>query len=83
MVFNATFNTISVILWLSVLFRGKSEYPEKITDLPQVRQTLAHNVDANTHRHERDSYIRGLLTTDFISSLILKMLFFIIPHYAT
>jgi hypothetical protein len=31
MVFNATFNNISVILWWR-----KPEYPEKTTDLPQV-----------------------------------------------
>ena len=37
MVFNATFNNISVILWLSVLlFEETEEYPEKTTDLSQV-----------------------------------------------
>jgi hypothetical protein len=38
MVFNATFNNISVISW------RKPEYPEKTTDLSQVTQTLSHNV---------------------------------------
>ena len=33
MVFNATFNSISVISWRSDLL---VEYPEKTTDLPQV-----------------------------------------------
>ena len=36
MVFNATFNNISVISWRSVLLVRKPEYPEKTTDLPQV-----------------------------------------------
>ena len=39
MVFNATFNNNSVILWWSVLL---VEDPEKTTDLSQV--TLSHNV---------------------------------------
>jgi hypothetical protein len=45
MVFNATFNNISVNSWQSVLLVGKSEYPEKTTDLSQVndRLYLAHN----------------------------------------
>jgi hypothetical protein len=36
MVFNATFNNISVILWRTVLLVEKPEYPEKTTDLSQV-----------------------------------------------
>jgi hypothetical protein len=35
MVFNVTFNNISVISWL-----GKPEYPEKTTDLSQVTDKL-------------------------------------------
>jgi hypothetical protein len=43
------------------LYRGgqiywwsKPEYPEKITDLPQVHdQSLSHNVVSSTHRHEQ------------------------------
>jgi tetratricopeptide (TPR) repeat protein len=42
MVFNSTFNNITVILWRSVLFVGKSEYPEKTTDLPEVNHKLYH-----------------------------------------
>jgi len=34
MVFNATFNNISVISLQSVLLVKESEYPVKITDLP-------------------------------------------------
>ena len=36
MLFNATFNNISAISWLSVLLM----YPEKTTDLPQVTDKL-------------------------------------------
>ena len=42
MVFNATFNNISVISWRSVLLPRKPEYPEKITDLPQVTEKFYH-----------------------------------------
>jgi len=37
MVFNTTFNNISVISWRSVLLM---EYPEKTTDLSQVTDKL-------------------------------------------
>jgi len=36
MVFNATFNNISVISWRSVLLVEELEYPEITIDLPQV-----------------------------------------------
>ena len=52
MAFNATFNNISVISWRSVLF--VEETGEKIIDLPQVTDTLSHNVVSSTPRHERD-----------------------------
>jgi len=42
MVFNATFNNITVISWRSVLLAEKTEYPEKTTDLPQVTDKLNH-----------------------------------------
>jgi hypothetical protein len=43
MVFNATFNNISVISWRSVLLvKETAEYLEKITDLPQVADKLYH-----------------------------------------
>ena len=41
-VFNATFNTISVISWRSVLLVRKQVYPEKTTNLPQVTDKLYH-----------------------------------------
>jgi hypothetical protein len=37
MVFNATFNNMSVISW-----QRKPEYSEKTTDLPQVTEKLNH-----------------------------------------
>ena len=42
MVFNATFNNISVILWQSVLLVEKPDYVKKTTDLPQVTDKLDH-----------------------------------------
>ena len=42
MVFNATFNNISVISWQSVLLWRKLEYLEKINDLSQVTSKLYH-----------------------------------------
>ena len=42
MVFNATFNNISVISGWSVLLVGKPEYPEKTTDLSQVTDKFYH-----------------------------------------
>jgi hypothetical protein len=42
MVFNTTFNNISVIPWLSVLLGRKMEYPEKTTDLLQVTDKFYH-----------------------------------------
>ena len=42
MVFNATFNNISAISWLSVLWWRKQECPKKTTDLPHVTDKLYH-----------------------------------------
>jgi hypothetical protein len=42
MVFNTTFNNISVISWRSVLLVEEKEYPEKTTDLSQVTDKLDH-----------------------------------------
>jgi hypothetical protein len=42
MVFNANFNNISVISWLSVLLVEENGEPEKTTDLSQVTDKLDH-----------------------------------------
>jgi hypothetical protein len=42
MVFNATFNNISIISWRSDLLVVKQEYPVKTTDLMQVTDKLHH-----------------------------------------
>jgi hypothetical protein len=42
MVFNATFNNISVISWWSVLLVEETKVPEKTIDLSQVTDKLYH-----------------------------------------
>jgi hypothetical protein len=42
MVFNATFNNISIISWQSVLLVEEMDYPEKTTDLLQYTDKLYH-----------------------------------------
>ena len=55
MVFNATFNNISVISWLSVLFVAGTRVPCKNhRPVASHWQTLSHNVSSTT-RHERDA----------------------------
>ena len=39
-VFNATFNNISVISWRSILLMGEPEHPKKTTDLLQINDKL-------------------------------------------
>jgi len=42
MVFNTTFNNISVISWRSVLLMEETGVPLETTDLPQVTDKLYH-----------------------------------------
>jgi hypothetical protein len=50
MVFNATFNSILVILWRSILLVEEIGVPEE-----NHRQTLSHNIVSSIPRHERNS----------------------------
>jgi hypothetical protein len=50
MVFNATFNNISVILQRSVLFVEETRVPKKKRPATSCLQTLSHNVALSTPR---------------------------------
>ena len=53
MVFNATFNNISVILWWSVLMVEETSVPgENHQPVASHWQTLSYNVVSSTPRHE-------------------------------
>ena len=57
MVFNATFNNISVISWWSVLLVEETGVPgENHRHVASHWQTLSHNVVSSKPRHERDSH---------------------------
>jgi len=56
LLFNATFNNISVILWLSVLLVEETGVPGENHDLVASHlQTLSYNVVSSTPRYERYS----------------------------
>jgi hypothetical protein len=56
LVFNATFNNISVISWQSALLVKETEVPgENHQPAASHWQTLSHNVVSSTPRHEGDS----------------------------
>ena len=69
MVFNATFNNISVISWWSVLLveetgvHGENHWP-----VASHWQTLSHNVVSSTLRHERGSNSLVVIGTDCFGS---------------
>jgi hypothetical protein len=56
MVFNVTFNNISVILWLSVLLVEETGVPgQNYRPAASQWQPLSHKVVSSTPRHEWDS----------------------------
>jgi hypothetical protein len=56
MVFNTTFNNISVISWQSFLLVEETSVPrENHRAIKSHYQTLSHNVVSRTPCHERDS----------------------------
>jgi len=56
MVFNATFNKISVISWRSVLLVEETGVPgENHQPVASHWHTFSYNVVSSTHRHERGS----------------------------
>jgi hypothetical protein len=72
MVFNATFNNISVLSWRSVFWWRKPEYPEKTTDLSQV-------TDKEKHRHVAEINTKEMIITwgrEYINKLTMNIQFF-------
>jgi hypothetical protein len=67
MVFNTTFNNICVILWGTVYWWKKLEYPEKTTNLPQVTDKLYHIIlhQVLTETFEEKKYLLGKLNLSF------------------
>ena len=64
MVFNATFNNISVISWRSVLLVVEIGVPgENYWPVVSHRQTLSHNVVLSTPRHQRKFNFHAIRTT--------------------
>ena len=66
MVYNTTFNNLSVISWWSVLL--VKETGENHRPVASHLQTLSHNVVSSTPRHERDSnsQLQWMIGTDCI-----------------
>jgi hypothetical protein len=56
MVFNATFNNISVIMWRSVLLVKETRVPGETTDLSQITDKFIYIINdvSSKTRHERD-----------------------------
>jgi hypothetical protein len=56
--FNATFNNISVISWMSVLLMEETGVPRITTDLPQVTEKLHHIMSTPrlSHNFSDDRY---------------------------
>jgi hypothetical protein len=68
MLFNATFNNISVISWLSVLLKETGIPEENYRPAVSHSQHLSHNVVSSTPRHKRDSNTLATIGTDCTGS---------------
>ena len=54
--FNATFNNISIMFWQTILLVDEAGIPEENQrSVASLRQTLSHNVVSCTSHHERGS----------------------------
>jgi len=62
MVFNATINNISVLLWRSVLLLDEAGENHRL--VASHFQTLSHNVVSSTPRHGRDSNFQHSFSVD-------------------
>jgi hypothetical protein len=69
MMFNATFNNISVISWQSVLL--VEETRENHRPASSHRQTLSHNVVSSTHRAARRCHLHTRLFVFFIQAILI------------
>jgi hypothetical protein len=73
MVFNATFNNISVILWRSFVLVEETDNTEKTTDLSQVTDKFYHhNVISSTYRRERGSSAHLWWYNALITHIVVK-----------
>jgi hypothetical protein len=68
MVFNTTFNNISVILWRSVLLVEETGVPRENQTCHCLWQTWSHNVVSSTPHHEWDLNSSVVIGTDGIGS---------------
>jgi len=66
MVFNATFNNVSVISWQSVLLMEVTRVPGETTDLPQVADKLTNCGDVYIYMYMYLTYVIKPLFIYFI-----------------